>query len=156
KGDEPCGAHNAPTPSAYRSRLSPSLPPEVLEPVRRQRRVNRGASDRPMPEPTLDRPGVVPLVGEGVAAGVPQYMRVRLQLQARAGRGALDHCKGGTSHPGNRASTRATCIARHWPIPRGVRMARLLSALAMPFLLVIPAARSSAMTGAKSAAICLA
>jgi hypothetical protein len=28
-------------------------PPEVLEPVRRQRRVDRRAGDRPMPEPAL-------------------------------------------------------------------------------------------------------
>jgi hypothetical protein len=33
-------------------------------------RVDRGASDRPMAQPVLNRPGVVPLVG--VAAGVPQ------------------------------------------------------------------------------------
>jgi hypothetical protein len=59
-------------------------------------------------------------------------------------------------HAGSRASTRATCIARHSPTPRGVGMARLLSALAMPFLLVMPAARSSAMTGANSAAFWLA
>jgi hypothetical protein len=59
----------------FRDRL---IPPEVLEPVRRQRRVDRGAGDRPMAEPALDRPGVVPLVGEGVTAGVPQHVRVRL------------------------------------------------------------------------------
>jgi hypothetical protein len=35
-------------------------------------------------------PGVVPLVGERVAAGMPQYVRVRLDLKAGAGRGALD------------------------------------------------------------------
>jgi hypothetical protein len=39
-------------------------------------------------------------------------------------------------HAGSRASTRATCIARHSPTPRGVGTARLLSAFAMPFLLV--------------------
>ena len=44
-----------------------------------------------MPPPALDRPGVVPLVGEGVAAGVAQHVGVRLQLQAPAGCGALDH-----------------------------------------------------------------
>ena len=37
----------------------PSLPPEVLEPVRRKRRVHRGAGDRPVPQPTLNNPGVV-------------------------------------------------------------------------------------------------
>jgi hypothetical protein len=38
-----------------------------------------------MSEPALDRPGVVPLVGEGVAAGVAEHVRVRLELQAAAG-----------------------------------------------------------------------
>jgi hypothetical protein len=33
-------------------------------------------------EPVLDRAGVVPFVGEGEAAGVPQHVRVRLELQA--------------------------------------------------------------------------
>jgi hypothetical protein len=44
-----------------------------------------------MAEPALDRPGVVPLIGKGVAAGVPQHVRVRLELQAGADGGALDH-----------------------------------------------------------------
>jgi hypothetical protein len=48
-------------------RRDASILPEILEPVRRQRRVDSRAGDRPMPEPPLDRPGVVALVGEGVA-----------------------------------------------------------------------------------------
>ena len=59
-----------------------SIPPEVLEPVRRQRRVDRGAGDRPMPEPSLGCPCVVALVGEGVAAGVAQHVRMRLEIEA--------------------------------------------------------------------------
>jgi hypothetical protein len=47
-----------------------SLPPKVFEPVRRQRRVDRGAGDRPMSEPALDRPGVVAIVGQRVGAHV--------------------------------------------------------------------------------------
>jgi hypothetical protein len=38
----------------------------VFEPVRRQRRVDRGAGDGPMPQQALDRTGVVALVDEGV------------------------------------------------------------------------------------------
>ena len=34
-----------------------------------------------MAEPSLDRPRVVALVGQGVAAGVPQHVGVRLELQ---------------------------------------------------------------------------
>jgi hypothetical protein len=44
-----------------------------------------------MAEPALDRPGVVPLVGEGVAAGVPQHVRVGLELKAGASGRSLDH-----------------------------------------------------------------
>jgi hypothetical protein len=50
-------------PNAFGRRVL-SLPPEVLEPVRRQRRIDRGTRDRPVPQPPLDRPGVVALVGE--------------------------------------------------------------------------------------------
>jgi hypothetical protein len=51
-----------------------SIPPEVLEPVRRPRRVDGRAGDRAMSEPALDRPGVVPLVGQRVAAGMAQHV----------------------------------------------------------------------------------
>jgi hypothetical protein len=70
---------------------SRSIPPEVLKAVRRQRRVDGRAGDRPMSQPALDCPGVVALVGEGVAAGVPQHVRVGLEFKTGAIRGALDH-----------------------------------------------------------------
>jgi hypothetical protein len=38
-----------------------------------------------MAQPTLDRPGVVTLVGEGMAAGVAKHVRMRLQLETGAG-----------------------------------------------------------------------
>ena len=38
-----------------------------------------------------DRPGVVALIGEGVAAGVAEHVRMCLELEAGAGGGALDH-----------------------------------------------------------------
>jgi hypothetical protein len=44
------------------------VPPKILEPVRRQR--HRGAGDRLMPEPSLDRSGVIAFVGERIAASV--------------------------------------------------------------------------------------
>jgi hypothetical protein len=43
-----------------------SLPPKVLEPIRRQCRVYGGAGDRPVAKPALDRPGVVALDGESL------------------------------------------------------------------------------------------
>ncbi len=44
-----------------------------------------------MTESPLDRPGVVTLVGERVAAGVPEHVRMGLQFEASADRGGLDH-----------------------------------------------------------------
>jgi hypothetical protein len=47
-----------------------------------QRGIDGRAGDRPMAEPALDRPGVVALVGQRVAAGVPQHVGMGLQLQS--------------------------------------------------------------------------
>jgi hypothetical protein len=44
-----------------------------------------------MAEPCLDCPSVVTLVGEGVSTGVAEHVRVRLEVEARAGGGTLDH-----------------------------------------------------------------
>jgi hypothetical protein len=44
-----------------------------------------------MAEPSLDCPGVVPLVGERVPAGMAEHVRVRLQLEAGGTRCPLDH-----------------------------------------------------------------
>ena len=46
-------------------------------------------------------------------------------------------------HEGSRASTRETCIACHRPLPAGLGTRRLLSAAAMPYRLVMPAASSA-------------
>jgi hypothetical protein len=59
-----------------------SVSPEILESIRRQGRVHRRARDRAVPQPPLNRPGVVPPVGQRVAAGVAEHVRVRFQLQA--------------------------------------------------------------------------
>jgi hypothetical protein len=77
-------------PAAAAAVASWVSPPDVLEPVRRQRRVDGGAVDRPMAEPALDRPGVVSLVGEGVTAGVAKHVRVALSSRP-AQAAALDH-----------------------------------------------------------------
>jgi hypothetical protein len=52
-----------------------------LNPSAPRRCVDRGARDR-WPS-RLDCPGVVPLVGENVATGVAEHVRVRLQFEAR-------------------------------------------------------------------------
>jgi hypothetical protein len=36
-------------------------------------------------------PGIVTFIGEGIAAGVPEHVRMRLQFQASAHSRALDH-----------------------------------------------------------------
>ena len=45
-----------------------------------------------MTEPSLNRPGVVPLVGEGIAASVPKHVGVSLQFEAETSADRpLDH-----------------------------------------------------------------
>jgi hypothetical protein len=44
-----------------------------------------------MTEPALNGPSVVALVGQGIAAGVAEHVRMCLELEAGAGGGALDH-----------------------------------------------------------------
>jgi hypothetical protein len=68
-----------------------SISPEILEPVRSQRRVDGRACDRPVPEPSLDGAGVVALIGERVPAGMAEHVRVRLKLKAGGTRCPLDH-----------------------------------------------------------------
>jgi hypothetical protein len=48
------------------------VPPEVLEPIRRQLRVSDRVLDFAMAQVGLQRARIVPLVGQGEAAGVPQ------------------------------------------------------------------------------------
>jgi hypothetical protein len=52
-----------------------SVSPEGLEPVRGQRRVNRGARDRTVSEPPLNRPGIMPPLRQRIAA--PTHMKHR-------------------------------------------------------------------------------
>src|SRR6266496_5313851 len=52
--------------------------PESREPGRIERRVAHGVLDLLVPEVVLDDPQVAALVGEVIAAAVPQQMRVRL------------------------------------------------------------------------------
>jgi hypothetical protein len=59
-------------------------------------------------------------------------------------------------HLSSRLSNRATCMGCQCRLPAGVGMPRPSSAAAMSFRLVMPAARSSAITGARSAAARLA
>jgi hypothetical protein len=53
-----------------------SVSPEILEPVWGQSRVNRRARDRTVSEPPLNRPGIMPPVGQRVAARMAKHVGV--------------------------------------------------------------------------------
>jgi hypothetical protein len=59
--------------------------PEVLESIRHQLGVVHRMLDVLVAEVRLQRPGVVALVGEGKAAGVPQHVRVRFDAEPDTG-----------------------------------------------------------------------
>jgi len=64
-----------------------SVPPEILEPVRRKLGVAHRMLNILVAEPGLQRPGVVPCVGQGIATGMPQHalgLDVPPSLLARA------------------------------------------------------------------------
>ena len=62
---------------------------QVLEPARRQFGAPDGMLDVAVAEVTLDQPGVGTAVGQVVAAGMAEYMRVDGQLVKPCGLGAL-------------------------------------------------------------------
>jgi hypothetical protein len=59
-----------------------------------------------MPEVGLQRPRIMPFVGEGVAAGVPKHVGMRLEAEPRLSPRALDHT-GEASGAEGRASFRS-------------------------------------------------
>ncbi len=65
------------------SALEISPPPEIPEPVRHQSGVDSCARNRQVPELSLDRSRVVPLVGERIATGMAKHVRVNLQFKAK-------------------------------------------------------------------------
>ena len=67
-----------PAPAPSRTALLPETPsvfplPEALEPEGGELGAAGGGLDVAVPEPFLDRPGVVPAVGEGEAAGMARH-----------------------------------------------------------------------------------
>ena len=58
-----------------------SISKKFLEPLRRQRGVARRILNVAMPEIRLDRPCIVAIVGELVAARVAQHVGVRIDAQ---------------------------------------------------------------------------
>jgi hypothetical protein len=85
-------------------RHGPFLPPEILEPVRRQFSVAHGVLNVAMAKIRLQGAGVMAGIGEGEAAGVAQHVRVRLEIQTGFRTGSLDHLG-------------EACRPRYLPIP---------------------------------------
>lgn len=67
------------------------LAPKIPKPRRRQLSVTNRVLNIPVPEISLQSPGVVPLVGQRVATGVPQHVRMRLEGQLSLPTCTLDH-----------------------------------------------------------------
>ena len=67
------------------------VPPEILEPTRRQRRIAGRVLDIAMPEVRLQRPGIDAIVGELEAAGVAQHVGVRLDPELGDDGCSFDH-----------------------------------------------------------------
>src|SRR5262249_53684912 len=77
----------------YPSRPTPffSISPEILKPIRRERRVANRRSNRLVAKIVLDRSGVPPIVGQLVAARVAQHMAADLEREARRLARARNH-----------------------------------------------------------------
>jgi hypothetical protein len=67
------------------------LAPEIFEPARRQRCIDRCRRDRPMTEPSLNRAGIMPLVRERIPATIPEHVRMRLDAESGRGGCPFEH-----------------------------------------------------------------
>src|SRR3974390_2304986 len=65
--------------------------PEAFEAIRRESRVTDGRVDRLVPKVVLDCPGVLAIVCELVAAGMPQHVAVNEKGKARGLASPRDH-----------------------------------------------------------------
>jgi hypothetical protein len=68
-----------------------SVFPEPLETIRRQRRVTLSANDGTVSEIPLDRPSVVPVIGELVAAGMTQHVAMDQEREGGSHARPRDH-----------------------------------------------------------------
>src|SRR5262249_31664771 len=83
-----------------RGRAARFLSPEVLKPIRCQLAVTHRVLDVLVPEPGLQRPRVVPGIGQGIAAGVAQHVR--------------EDGEGHAGAPAEALKQRAEALGRHW------------------------------------------
>src|SRR5262249_45635198 len=68
-----------------------SISPEILKPIRCERRVANRRSNRLVAKIVLDRSGVPPIIGQLVAARVAQHMAADLEREARRLASARNH-----------------------------------------------------------------
>src|ERR1700760_3968596 len=66
------------------------LPPEGAKPRRRQFGIADRVLDRPVAKPILDRPRIMPRIGQSEAAGVAEHVGVYLVVKSCALANALD------------------------------------------------------------------
>src|SRR5215831_10121727 len=93
-----------------------SISPEILEPIRRERRVANRRSNRLVAKIVLDRSGVPPIVGQLVAARVAQHMAADLKREARRLASAHNHALV-TSHAQGCQALRGEHVAPGLPLP---------------------------------------
>jgi hypothetical protein len=77
--------------AATRTLREASVLPEVLDPIRRQRGVAHRADDRAVPQVVLDRPRVLAVVGELIAAAMPKHVAVDEKPEPSGLSGPVNH-----------------------------------------------------------------
>src|SRR5262249_55914670 len=93
-----------------------SISPEILEPIRRERRVANRRSNRLVAKIVLDRSRVPSIVGQLVAARVTQHMAADLEREARRLASARNHALV-TCHAQGRHALGGEHVAPQLPLP---------------------------------------
>src|SRR5262245_7024393 len=93
-----------------------SISPEILKPIRRERRVANRRSNRPVAKIVLDRSSVPPIVGQLVAARVAQHMAADLEREARRLASARNHALV-TCHAQGRQALGGEHVKPRLPLP---------------------------------------
>jgi hypothetical protein len=75
--------------------FSASIPEKFLEPLRRQSGIAGGVLNIAVPEIGLDGARVMAIIGELVAAGVPEHVSMRIDAQISSGGCPLHHAREG-------------------------------------------------------------
>lgn len=84
--------------------FSVSVLPEILEPIRRHLGVSNRVHDIFMPQVVLEGPSIMPIVGQLVASGVPEHVRMDREPKLSRLPGPGDRFKESRSRGGTTAS----------------------------------------------------